>query len=98
MEVIKEILSDKVDYLNALRNAPQVQAAPPPIIEIAETVIHPTIITEMPEPPPVIISVAPIVVSKKGIKLWHILLGAAALGVFFYLRNKRKKQKEQENF
>ena len=98
MEVIKEILSDKVDYLNALRNAPQVQAAPPPIIEIAETVIHPTIITEMPEPPPVITSVAPIVVSKKGIKLWHILLGAAALGVFFYLRNKRKKQKEQENF
>lgn len=98
MEVIKEILSDKVDYLNALRNAPQVQAAPPPIIEIAETVIHPTIITEMPEPPPVITSVAPIVVSKKGIKLWHILLGAAALGVFFYLRNERKKQKEQENF
>ena len=98
MEVIKEILSDKVDYLNALRNAPQVQAAPPPIIEIAETVIHPPVITEMPAPPPVITSVAPIVVSKKGIKLWHILLGAAALGVFFYLRNERKKQKEQENF
>ena len=98
MEVIKEILSDKVDYLNALRNAPQVQAAPPPIKEIAETVIHPPVITEIPAPPPVITSVAPIVVSKKGIKLWHVLLGAAVLGLIIHFRNKRKKEKERQQF
>ena len=53
MEVIKEILSDKVDYLNALRNAPQVPTAPPPVIEIAKTVIPPPVITELPTPPPI---------------------------------------------
>jgi hypothetical protein len=98
MEVIKEILSDKVDYLNALRNAPEVPVAPPPVIEIAETVIQTPVITEMPAPPPVNASATPMAVPKKGIKLWHVLLGAAALGVFFYLINERKKQKEQDDF
>jgi len=98
MEVIKEILSDKVDYLNALRNAPELPVAPPPVIEIAETVIQTPVIAEMPAPPPVNASVTPIAVPKKGIKLLHVLLSVAALGVIFYLINKRKKQKEQENY
>jgi hypothetical protein len=98
MEILKEILSDKVDYLNALRNAPLVQAAPPPIIEIAETVIHTPVITEMPTPPPVTVNLAPIPVKKKGIKLWHVLLGAAAFGLIIHFRNKRKKQKDQDKF
>jgi hypothetical protein len=98
MEVIKEILSDNLDYLNALRNAPELPVTPPPVIEIPETVIHKPVITEMPAPPPVTVNLAPIPVKKKGIKLWHVLVGAAFLGLFFYLRNKRKKQKEQEKF
>lgn len=39
MEIVKEILSDKVDYLNALRNAPQLPVAPPIIIEVVESVV-----------------------------------------------------------
>jgi hypothetical protein len=98
MEILKELLSDKVDYLNALRNAPELSVTPPPVIEIPETVIHTPVITEMPAPSPVTVNLAPIPVKKKGIKLWHVLVGAAVLGLFFYLRNKRKKQKEQEKF
>ena len=98
MEIVKEILSDKVDYLNALRNAPVVPVAPPPVIEIAETVIQTPVLTEIQAPTPINTSATPMAVSKKGIKLLHVLVGAAALGVIFYLINKHKKQKEQDNF
>ncbi len=47
---------------------------------------------------PVITSVATMAVTKKGIKLWHVLVGIAALGLFMHFRNKRKKQKDQEKF
>jgi hypothetical protein len=98
MEIVKEILSDKVDYLNALRNAPQLPAAPPPIIEVFESVVHAPIIPEIPPPPPVSAVPKP----KKGFIIWHLLGGVAVVGVAAYLINKhidkKKKEKEQQQF
>ncbi len=98
MEVIKEILSDKVDYLNALKNAPEVPMAPPPVIKVVESVIHTPIIPEIPPPPPVIAMPQ----SKKGFTIWHLLGGVAVVGVAAYLINKhidkKKKEKEQQQF
>jgi len=51
MEVIKEILPDKVDYLNALKNSLEVPMAPPPVIKVVESVIHTPIIPEIPPSP-----------------------------------------------
>lgn len=96
MEVIKEILSDKVDYLNALKNAPEVPIAPPPVIEVVESAIHTPIIPEISPPPPVIA----VPQSKKGFTIWHLLWGIAVVGVAVYAIKKfnAKKEKEQENF
>ena len=101
MEIVKEILSDKVDYLNALRNAPQLPSAPP-IIEAFESVIHTPTIPELP-PPPTITNVVPTVPKpKKGFTIWHLLGGVAVVGVAAYLINKhidkKKKEKEQQQF
>ena len=101
MEVIKEILSDKVDYLNALRNAPHVPVTPPPIIEVVESVIHTPVIPEMPPPPTVTASVvSSIPKPKKGFTIWHLLGGIAVVGIAVYAikKYKAKKEKEQENF
>jgi len=102
MEIVKEILSDKVDYLNALRNAPQVPVAPQSIIEVVESVIHTPIIPDLP-PPPIITNVVPAVPKpKKGFTIWHLLWGIAVVGVAAYLINKhidkKKKEKEQQQF
>jgi len=96
MEIVKEILSDKVDYLNALRNASQLPVVPPPIIEVVESVIHTPVVPEIPPPPPV--SAVP--QSKKGFTIWHLLGGMAVLGVAAYLINKHidKKKKEKQQF
>ena len=103
MEVIKEILSDKVDYLNALRNAPQVPAAPPPIIEIPQAIIPPPVTIELPTPPPITTNVVPdLPKPKKGFTIWHLLGGLAVLGITVYAvkkyKEKQKKKQQQQQF
>ena len=103
MEIVKEILSDKVDYLNALRNAPKVPVAPAPVIEIVETVIHTPVVTEIPATPPLNTNVLPALPKpKKGFTIWHLLGGLALLGITVYAikkyKEKNKKKQPQQQF